>query len=29
VVQLATDDEIEAQAAYDKGAAWVLTGEMP
>jgi hypothetical protein len=26
---LETDDETEAQAAYEKGAAWVLTGEGP
>lgn len=24
-----TDDETEAKAAYEKGAAWVLTGEGP
>ncbi len=29
VGHLYTDDETEAQAAYEKGAAWVLTGEGP
>ena len=28
VLELWTDDEAEAQAAYDEGAAWVLTREM-
>ena len=27
--RIRTDDETEAQVAYEKGAAWVLTGEGP